>query len=110
MRAKHLLTLAALGALAACAMPPEGTDETDVANFDAAVASLGCDLVDEGDYQAVEIQTGLTRAQAQEMAAFRLETRAAAQLSNGGIRLITGACTPEKPAEPAEAAAEDATG
>ncbi|MCE0504276.1 MULTISPECIES: hypothetical protein [unclassified Roseivivax] len=106
---KRLFALGAVTLLAACETPPEGTDETDVANFDSAMATIGCDLVDEGDYQAVEIQTGLSRAQAQEMAAFRVDTGAAARLSNGGIRLKTGPCTPAEPAAPeadADAAAE----
>ncbi|SIS70361.1 hypothetical protein SAMN05421759_102488 [Roseivivax lentus] len=97
--------LAAVTALAACEMPPEGTNEQDVANFDTAVASIGCNLVDEGDYQALEIQTGLNRLQLQEMAAFRVETGAAARLTNGGMRLVTGSCAP---VETAEAPAEDA--
>ena len=105
MRLKSLTLLAALTALAACQMPPEGTDETDVANFDTAVGSIGCDLVDEGDYQAIEIQTGLSRMQAQEMAAFRVETGAAAKLSNGGIRLTSGACAPVETATAATDAA-----
>ncbi|QFS82172.1 hypothetical protein FIU97_05215 [Roseivivax sp. THAF40] len=91
--------LAALAVLAACEMPPEGTDETDVANFDTAVASIGCDLLDEGDYQAIELQTGLTRTQLQEMASFRVETGAAARLSNGGMRLVSGPCAPVETAE-----------
>ena len=51
--------LPALALTAACAMPPEGTDEQDLANFDAAVASVGCDLRTESEYLAVELQTGL---------------------------------------------------
>ncbi|MHA6325601.1 hypothetical protein [Roseivivax sp. CAU 1753] len=94
MRLKSLTFLAAVTALAGCETPPEGTDEVDVSNFDLAIASIGCDLTDEGDYQAVEIQTGLNRLQAQEMAQFRVDAGAAARLSNGGIRLITGSCAP----------------
>ncbi|SFQ16452.1 hypothetical protein SAMN05421853_102211 [Roseivivax halotolerans] len=97
------VSLLGLGLVAGCAMPPEGTDEADVASFDRAVASIGCDLVDEGDYQAVEIQTGLSRPQTQEMASFRVETDAAVRLSNGGMRLVTGSCAPAEPAaEPAD--------
>ncbi len=91
--------LAALAVLAACEVPPEGTTEEDVMNFDIAVASIGCNLVDEGDYQAVELQTGLNRLQMQEMAAFRVETGAAARLSNGGMRLVSGSCAPSETAE-----------
>ena len=66
----------------------------DLANFDMAVASIGCDLVGESDYLPVEFQTGLTRQQVIETAQFRLATDAAVQLENGGVRLITGDCAP----------------
>ena len=77
---------------ATLAMPP---DDPRHDAFDEAVASIGCDLVDETDYLPVELQTGLTREQVIEVAQFRLAAEQAVSLSNGGIRLITGACAPE---------------
>ena len=62
------LALAALTYLGACALPPEGVEAPQLAGFDAAVASIGCDLVSESDYIPVELQTGLTRAQVEDPA------------------------------------------
>ena len=95
MTTRFVATLAGLGLLTACALPPEGVSEADLVAFDEAVASIGCDLVDETDYLPVELQTGLTREQVIEVAQFRLAAEQAVSLSNGGIRLITGACAPE---------------
>ncbi|ETX14522.1 NADH dehydrogenase [Roseivivax halodurans JCM 10272] len=86
--------LPALALTAACAMPPEGTDEQDSANYDAAVASVGCDLRTESEYLAVELQTGLTRAQLQEMSDYKVANGAAQRFENGGVRLVTGTCAP----------------
>ena len=94
MTARLLATMAALGVLAACALPPQGVTQQDLANFDAAVASIGCDLIGESDYLPVELQTGLTREQVIQTAQFRLATDAAVQLENGGVRLVTGDCAP----------------
>ena len=95
MTTRFVATLAGLGLLTACALPPEGVSEADLVAFDEAVASIGCDLVDETDYLPVELQTGLSREQVIEVAQFRLAAEQAVSLSNGGIRLITGACAPE---------------
>ena len=84
----------ALVALSACAIPPEGTSEQDRANFNTALASIGCDLVDTGDYQAMEIQTGMSRATLSEMVSYKLQTEEIVRLSNGGVRLVTGNCAP----------------
>ncbi|MFP7673321.1 hypothetical protein ACG74X_08195 [Marivita sp. S0852] len=92
MTARGLSCVTALGVLTACAMPPQGVSQSDLANFDAAVASIGCDLVGESDYLPVELQTGLSREQVIQTAQFRLATEGAVQLENGGIRLTTGAC------------------
>ncbi|MFB9150781.1 hypothetical protein [Roseovarius ramblicola] len=86
------IPLCALGALAACAALPPGTTEADLARFDAAADSLGCTLRDEGDYLAMEIQTGLARQQLLELAAYRLTTGGAERLPDGGVKLTTGAC------------------
>ncbi|KMK67063.1 hypothetical protein [Puniceibacterium sp. IMCC21224] len=84
--------LAGLSFLAACALPPQGIDKERIAVFDTAVASIGCDLVSESDYIPVELQTGLTREQVQEVAAYKLQLEEGVALSNGGFRLKTGAC------------------
>lgn len=94
MIARPLAAFAGLGLLTACAMPPQGVTEADLVAFDAAVASIGCDLVSESDYLPVELQTGLTREQVIETAQFRLAAEQAVSLEGGGVRLITGACAP----------------
>lgn len=78
--------------LAACDVPPEGTTVEDVSRFEAAAATIGCDLVTEADYLPVELQAGLTREQSTAMAAYMVSTGKAVRLSNGGIRVTTGAC------------------
>jgi hypothetical protein len=78
--------------LTACAMPPSGTSAQDIANYEAAVASIGCSLVTEPDYLAVGIQTGLSREQLLEMTQFQLAARRAETLPEGGIKLTTGVC------------------
>ena len=104
MTLRSIALTGALLALSACVMPPDGTSEQDAANYSMALASIGCDLVDEGDYQALEIQTGMSRATIMEMTAFKLQTEEVVKLSNGGARLVTGSCAPE-PAPAPEAAA-----
>ncbi len=84
--------LAAMGLVAGCAMPPEGTGEQDVAKFQVAVASIGCVLRTEADYLPVELQTGLSREQSTQMAAYMVTTERAVRLEDGGIRMTTGAC------------------
>ncbi|WP_135503452.1 hypothetical protein [Roseovarius aestuariivivens] len=78
--------------LAGCDVPPEGTTVEDVSKFESAVASVGCDLVGESDYLPVELQAGLTREQSTAMAGYMVSTGKAVRLSNGGVRLTTGAC------------------
>ncbi|MCR9147076.1 MAG: hypothetical protein NXH74_07725 [Rhodobacteraceae bacterium] len=78
--------------LAGCDVPPEGTSVEDVSAFEAAAASIGCDLVGESDYLPVELQTGLTREQSTGMASYLVATDRAVRLSTGGIRVTTGAC------------------
>lgn len=87
-------SMLALGFLAACAIPPQGVSQEDIANFDTAVASIGCELVGESDYLPVELQTGLTREQVIQVAQYRVAAEAAVSLENGGVRLITGDCAP----------------
>mgnify|MGYP001799498090 CR=1 FL=1 len=94
MTTRLLALFTALGFVAACALPPQGVTQQDLANFDLAVASIGCDLIGESDYLPVELQTGLTRQQVIDTAQFRLATDAAVQLENGGVRLVIGDCAP----------------
>ncbi len=91
-RIKFWGACALVGVLAGCDMPPEGTSVEDVARFETAVASVGCDLIGESDYLPVELQTGLTREQSTAMAGHLVATDKAVRLSNGGIRVTTGAC------------------
>ncbi len=96
MRIKTVfLGLAGLTVLAACDVPPQGTNAEDVARFQAAVASIGCDMVGESDYLPVELQAGLTREQTTSLVAFHLATQKAVPLESGGARLVVGGCTPE---------------
>lgn len=94
MSLRVVLPLAGLALVAACAVPPEGVTPQDLAAFDEAVASIGCDLVGESDYLPVELQTGLTREQVTQTAAFRVASEEAVRLPGGGVRLTTGACAP----------------
>jgi hypothetical protein len=86
--------IAALSLVAACAVPPQGVSQQSLVDFDAAVASIGCDMVGESDYLPVELQTGLTREQVIRVAQYRVAAEAAVNLEGGGIRLVTGDCTP----------------
>lgn len=90
---KTMFALSALTLAAACVLP-EGVTETDLAAWDAAVASIGCDLANESDYLPVELQTGLPRQKLIEIAQYKVNNDQAVQLSNGGVRLVTGACAP----------------
>ncbi|ETW11779.1 lipoprotein [Roseivivax marinus] len=104
-RAAAPVALAAL--VAGCTMPPDGTNEQDIAAYDSALASIGCNLRTEGDYQAMELQTGLTRQQLADMSAYKVETDAVRRLEGGGFRLVVGPCAPAAPA-PADAAPAEA--
>ncbi|MGK7755477.1 MULTISPECIES: hypothetical protein [unclassified Roseovarius] len=84
--------ISAMGIVAGCTAPPEGTGEQDVAKFQVAVASIGCTLKTEADYLPVELQTGLSREQSTQMAAYMVTTERAVRLEGGGIRMTTGAC------------------
>lgn len=86
------LTLSAGLVLTACAVPPTGTNAQDIANYEAAVASIGCTLVTEPDYLAVGLQTGLSREQLLAMTQYQLTARRATSLPEGGIKLTTGVC------------------
>lgn len=100
MKKNAFALVVAAAALAGCILP-EGVTEEDLLSFDAAVASIGCDLADESDYLPVELQTGMPREKLVTIAQYKVEQEEAVSLSNGGVRITTGACAPT----PAPAAA-----
>lgn len=81
-----------LAVLAGCALPPQGTTPANIADYEAAVASIGCQLVSEADYLPVELQAGLTRQQSLDITKYQLAAGKAEQLPGGGVKLTTGAC------------------
>ena len=89
---KPFLVLPALALAAACAMPPQGVPGDAVTAYDAAVASIGCNMRSEKDYLPVELQTGMTREQVLQMTAYKLANRQAVKLPDGTVQLTTGAC------------------
>lgn len=78
--------------LAACAMTPEGVEPEDIAEYELAAATIGCQMVTEADYQPVELQAGLTREQTTAITSYLLSTGKAERLTSGGVKLTTGAC------------------
>lgn len=99
---KNAFALVAVALVAGCFLP-EGVTEEDLLSFDTAVASIGCDLVNESDYLPVELQTGMPREKLLTIAQYKVEQKQAVALSNGGVRLVTGTCAPAP--EPAAAPA-----
>ena len=91
------VTMAMIGTLfvTGCALPPDGVSKQNIADYEVAVASIGCEMVGESDYLPVELQAGLTRQQATDLVAYHLGTEKAVELESGGVRLIVGECTPE---------------
>jgi hypothetical protein len=102
---KTLIALTGCAALAGCVelgMAPEGTTPEILASWDAAVASVGCDLVSEADYLPVELQTGLPREKVIEIASYKIGRKEAVSLENGGVRSVVGSCAPvAEPTAPA---------
>lgn len=87
------IALAGVLALGGCLdIPPQGVTPEMIAEYDAAVASIGCDMVGESDYQPVELQTGLTREQVIEITEYKLARDEAVKRSEGGVRITSGAC------------------
>ena len=84
--------IAAGVALTGCALPPDGVSQQDIANYEAAVASIGCVLKHESDYLPVELQTGLNREQTLAVTKYQLAADRAVSLEDGGVKLTTGAC------------------
>jgi hypothetical protein len=89
---KKFLCLSALALLAACALPPEGVGPDAIPAFDAAVKSVGCRLVVEGDYLATELQTGLTREQVVQMINYKIALEQAQRRPEGGFTYTGGPC------------------
>ncbi|WP_371036676.1 MULTISPECIES: hypothetical protein [unclassified Rhodosalinus] len=89
-----VLAVAAAAALAGCAMPPENVSDAQLADYDLAVASIGCELRYESDYAPVELQAGLTRQQVLDISQYRLASDQAVRTSEGGVRLVSGPCAP----------------
>jgi hypothetical protein len=86
--------LVALASLSACAMPPDGTSEDDVTFWESSVAAMGCQLVTERDYRALQFEAGLSRQQALAITKYELEQGRARNLDSGGIELVEGPCAP----------------
>ncbi|SLN49847.1 hypothetical protein ROA7450_02459 [Roseovarius albus] len=84
--------VSALTLVSACALPPQSVSQQDIAKYEAAVASIGCDMAHESDYLPVELQTGLTREQVKDITKYQLAAGNAVALPEGGVRLTTGAC------------------
>lgn len=88
--------LAVLGAsaVAGClAIPPRGITKEMREDYVLAVASIGCILRDESDYQPVELQAGLTREQAIALTTYHLAWGTAVELpGDAGVKLMVGAC------------------
>nr|WP_247651025.1 hypothetical protein [Roseovarius autotrophicus] len=78
--------------VAGCVVPPEGTTRDDLTRYEEAAKSLDCTLVTEGDFLAMEMQTGLVRQQLLDITGRYLSTGGAERLPGGGVKLTTGAC------------------
>jgi hypothetical protein len=89
---KFGLMIAVVPLVTACALPPKSVSPQDIANYEAAVASIGCDMVYDSDFLPVELQTGLTREQVTDITKYELAAGNAEAWPEGGVRLITGAC------------------
>lgn len=75
-----------------CALPPDGVSKEKIAEYEAAVASIGCEMKHESDYLPVELQAGLTREQTLAITKYQLAADRAVRLPEGGVKLTTGAC------------------
>ncbi|KRS17374.1 hypothetical protein [Roseovarius indicus] len=93
MRFAKCLALAGLPlGLAACMTTPEGVNEQMIADYTAAVATIGCEMKYDSDYLPVELQAGITRQQALDITSYMLANDKAVNLPDGGVKLTTGAC------------------
>jgi len=99
------IALPALVVTAGCVLPPKDVTPEMMLAWDTAVTSVGCDLIGEPDFLPVELQTGLPRETVIEIAQYKVAIEEAVSLEGGGVRLVTGSCTPTT-----EPAATPATG
>lgn len=100
---RHVLCMIAMGlglsgcmeaGIGALGIPPATVSPEDIANYEAAVHSIGCNLITEADYAPVEIQTGMSREQVLNITQFEISAGKAAPIEGGGVQLQTGACSP----------------
>ena len=91
---RRWLVLAFGLALWGCTPVPEGITPQMLAQYDAAVASIGCDVISERHYLPLELQTGFTREQLIEMGRYRIATESGLPIVGGGMRLYSGDCAP----------------
>lgn len=90
---KKVLFILPVMALSGClGIMPEGIKAEDVAAYQAAAATIGCKMVGEPDYLAVEFQAGLTREQSTSITSFMLANDRAEKLPDGGVKITSGAC------------------
>ncbi|WP_299848586.1 hypothetical protein [uncultured Roseovarius sp.] len=93
MKLGQKICVFALGLLVTgCALPPDGVSQEQIAAYETAVASIGCEMVHESDYLPVELQAGLTREQTLAITKYQLAADRAVKLPEGGVKLTTGAC------------------
>lgn len=90
--AKCLAFAGLLGGVAACVGTPKGVNEQMIADYTAAVATIGCEMKYDSDYLPVELQAGITRQQALDITSYMLANDKAVSLPDGGVKLTTGAC------------------
>lgn len=75
-----------------CTPLPDGVTKEMMATYDAAVASIGCDIITDRHYLPLELQTGFSREQLIEMGRYRIATDAGLPIVGGGMRLYSGEC------------------
>jgi hypothetical protein len=92
MARKMLASLGFLGFAAGCAGTPDGISEANIADYMAAVESIGCQMRYDSDYVPVEFQTGMTRQQVLDITTYMLARDQAVRLPDGGVKITTGAC------------------
>ncbi|WP_238367078.1 hypothetical protein [Mesobacterium pallidum] len=71
---------------------PMQTMAEKVAAYDLAVASIGCRMIGESDYLAVEFQADLTREESVAITEAKLSSGNAERLEDGGVLVTNGAC------------------
>ena len=75
------------------AIPPQGISPEMRADYVTAVASIGCTMRDESDYQPVELQAGVTREQALQLTQYYIANGKAQKLpGDAGVKFMTEGC------------------